>query len=210
MKARFIKSAAAYGDCIVSGFPQIAVVGKSNVGKSSFINAVTGESGLARASKDPGRTRLINFFLIDERYILTDLPGYGYAKVSQSEKKKWGELVEAYLEKEPMLAHVFFLVDIRHKPTTDDLVMYDYLFKRSIPYTVVATKSDKIAKSKIINEKRRLAAEFKIGSDDVIPVSAPTGFGRDALLRKIEQIIENVKYTEISENNGDNSDDEGI
>lgn len=197
--ARFIKSAASFGDCIVSEFPQIAVVGKSNVGKSSFINAITDEPKLARTSKDPGRTRLINYFLIDEKFILTDLPGYGYAKVSQTEKQKWAKLIEMYLEKEPMLAHVFFLVDVRHNPTTDDLIMYNYLFHCSIPYTVVATKSDKIAKSKLVNYKKNLAAIFKVGKDNIITVSSLTGHGKDEILSRIDQIIENTKITKEDE-----------
>jgi len=192
-KARFIKSAANYGDCIVSEFPQIAVVGKSNVGKSSFINSITGSTKLARTSKDPGRTRLINYFLIDEKFLLTDLPGYGYAKVSQTEKQKWANLIETYLEKEPMLTHVFFLVDARHNPTADDLIMYDYLFHCNIPYTIIATKSDKIPKSKLINHKKNLASILKVGVDNIIAVSSVTGQGKDETTARIDQIIENTQ-----------------
>lgn len=200
-KARFIKSAANYDDCIVSEFPQIAVVGKSNVGKSSFINAITGSPKLARTSKDPGRTRLINYFLIDEKFLLTDLPGYGYAKVSQTEKQKWANLIETYLEKEPMLAHVFFLVDVRHNPTADDLVMYDYLFHCSIPYTVIATKSDKIPKSKLINYKKNLASLLKVGVDNIITVSSVTGQGKYETNARIDQIIENIQIVKQDQEN---------
>lgn len=187
--AEFIKSAASFGDCIVSGFPQIAVAGRSNVGKSSVINLIVNNARLARTSKEPGRTRHINYFLIEEKYFLADLPGYGYARVSQAEKNKWAELIEAYLEKEKMLAHVFFLADIRHDPTRDDVTMYEYLFRNNISFTLVATKADKIAKSKVAAAKNRLAAFFKLGRDNIIATSATTKQGRGELLARIEQII---------------------
>ena len=195
MKAEFVKSASSYGGCIVSELPQIAVAGKSNSGKSSFINLLTG-SNLARTSREPGRTRLINYFLIDERYFLTDLPGYGYAKVSLAEKKKWGELIEEYLEKEKMLLYLFFLIDIRRDPTHDDVLLLNYLYKRGLGFTLIATKADKIAKSKIFAEKQRLASLFKIGRDDIIATSAETKYGREETLARIDRIIASAQFDE--------------
>ena len=125
-RASYIKGAATYSQCIVSDLSQIAVSGKSNVGKSSFINYLVNDGKLARTSKLPGRTRLINYFLINEgaeEFLLADLPGYGFAKVSDAEKLKWADLLEKYLANEKMLVHVFFLVDIRHDPTRDDVTM---------------------------------------------------------------------------------------
>ena len=154
-KSCYVKGAATYGQCLVADIPQIAVAGKSNVGKSSFINFLAEDGKLARTSKLPGRTRLINYFLIngdtEEEFLLADLPGYGFAKVSDEEKSKWASLLENYLAKEKMLRHVFFLVDIRHDPTKDDVTMYNYIFKNNLPYTIVATKADKLPKSQVKN-----------------------------------------------------------
>ena len=146
-KSAFVSSAASPGNRIKSHLKQIAVVGKSNVGKSSFINLLTNDGKLARTGKLPGRTRLINYFLINEEFFLTDLPGYGFARVSREEKQKWALLIDDYLLNEEMLCHVLFLVDIRHEPTADDAEMYNFLVRRNLPFTVVATKSDKLPKS---------------------------------------------------------------
>ena len=191
--ASYVKGAATYSQCIVSDLPQIAIAGKSNVGKSSFINYLVNDGKLARTSKLPGRTRLINYFLINEghgvEFLLADLPGYGFAKVSDAEKLKWADLLENYLAKEQQLSHVFFLVDIRHDPTRDDVTMYNYMFKNSVPFTIVATKADKISKSQVKNRCRAIANFFKVGADNVLPVSSTNKTGKDAVLVKIEQII---------------------
>lgn len=188
-KTAFITSASNGKDRIVSDLPQIAVVGKSNVGKSSFINYLANDSKLARTSKAPGRTRLINYFLFNEDFILTDLPGYGFAKVSWDEKKKWSIIIEDYLNEEPNLKLVCFLVDIRHDPTDDDKVMYNYLFQRGIPFLIIATKSDKIAKSKVKNQLRHLSSILKVGMDNVLPVSSQEKKGKEEILAKFEQIL---------------------
>ena len=188
-KSAFVSSAATPKDIIKSDYKQIAVVGKSNVGKSSFINLLTNDSKLARTSKLPGRTRLINYFLINEAFLLTDLPGYGFAKVNKEEKKKWARLIDDYLHNEEKLCHVLFLVDIRHEPTADDAQMYNFLVMRNLPFTIVATKSDKLPKSQIKNRIRHLAAVFKLGETDILPVSGLLKTGREAVLQKIEQII---------------------
>lgn len=194
-KAQYVKGASDYKQCIVSELPQIAIAGKSNVGKSSFINLLVNDGKLARTSKLPGRTRLINYFAVDTdcgELLLADLPGYGFAKVSFEEKKKWGVLLEKYLAN-GHIDHVIFLVDIRHDPTKDDLVMYNYLFTNNLPFTVVATKSDKIGKSQVRNRCRTLASQFKVGENNVIAVSALNRNGRDAILERLEQIV-NAHY----------------
>lgn len=192
--ASYIKGAATFGQCIVSDLPQIAVAGKSNVGKSSFINYVTGDGKLARTSKLPGRTRLINYFLAnqnsDREFILADLPGYGFAKVSDAEKLKWADLLEKYLAKEKQLKHVFFLVDIRHDPTADDAVMYNYLFKNNVPYTIVATKADKIGKSQVKNRLRAIASYLKVAEGNLIAVSSTEKRGKEAVLDRIATVLE--------------------
>ena len=188
-KTAFITSASNGKDRIVSDLPQIAVVGKSNVGKSSFINYLANDSKLARTSKAPGRTRLINYFLFNEDFILTDLPGYGFAKVSWDEKKKWSIIIEDYLNEEPNLKLVCFLVDIRHDPTDDDKIMYNYLFQRGIPFLIIATKSDKIAKSKVKNQLRHLSSILKVGMDNILPVSSQEKKGKEEILAKFEQIL---------------------
>ena len=191
-KASFITSAAGAKDMIVSELPQVAVVGKSNVGKSSFINYLANDGKLARTSKEPGRTRLINYFLFNEDFILTDLPGYGFARVSREEKKKWAATIEDYLDNEENLRLVCFLVDIRHDPTEDDKIMYNYLFKRAVPFIIVATKSDKIAKSKVKNQLRHLASVLKVGIDNILPVSSQNKTGKEEVLEKIEKIVFHV------------------
>ena len=188
-KTAFISSASDRGSMIVSELPQVAVVGKSNVGKSSFINFLANDSKLARTSKDPGRTRLINYFLFNESFILTDLPGYGFAKVSKQEQQKWGLLIEKYLEQETHLKHVIFLVDIRHDPGENDFIMFDYLFKNNIPFTVVATKSDKVPKSKVKNNTARIASLLKIGAENVLAVSSLEKIGKEQVLKRLEQVL---------------------
>ena len=191
--ASYVKGAATYAQCIVSDLPQIAVAGKSNVGKSSFINFLVNDGKLARTSKLPGRTRLINYFFINEgrdwEFLLADLPGYGFAKVSDEEKLKWADLLEKYLANEGQLKHVFFLVDIRHEPTKDDVIMYNYLFTNNVPFTIVATKADKLPKSQVKNRCRVIANFLKVGADNVIPVSALNKTGKEAVLDRIEQIL---------------------
>lgn len=192
-KSCYVKGAATYGQCLVADIPQIAVAGKSNVGKSSFINFLAEDGKLARTSKLPGRTRLINYFLIngdtEEEFLLADLPGYGFAKVSDEEKSKWASLLENYLAKEKMLRHVFFLVDIRHDPTKDDVTMYNYLFKNNLPYTIVATKADKLPKSQVKNRLRAIASFLKVGEVNILAVSSLNKTGKEAVLDRIEKVI---------------------
>lgn len=196
-KAVYVKGAGKYEQCIASELPQIAVAGKSNVGKSSFINYLVNDGKLARTSKLPGRTRLINYFLVNDgesdEFLLADLPGYGYAKVSDAEKLKWADLLEKYLAREKQLKHVFFLVDIRHEPTRDDVTMYNYLFKNNVPYTIVATKADKISKSQVKNRLRAIANFLKVGEGNLIAVSSTAKTGKEAVLNRIEIVLQASK-----------------
>ena len=187
--AEFLSSAARPKDKIKSGLPQIAVVGKSNVGKSSFINYFAHDGKLARVSKQPGRTKMINYFLINREFILADLPGYGFARVSQEEKRRWAELIDDYLANEPDICLVIFLVDIRHDPTQDDMIMYNFLFKTGLPFVVVATKSDKLSKSQIKPQLSRIANIFKLGVDNVLAISNENKTGMEAVYTKIKQAL---------------------
>lgn len=186
-QAKFITSAARADQFLVAEKPVIAVCGKSNVGKSTFINRLAGQKKLAKTSSEPGRTRLVNYFDFGE-FILADLPGYGYAAVSKAEKEKWGILLERFFEKTP-LRHVFALVDIRHKPTEDDLQMQTFLNYHIIPFTVIATKADKLSKMKGKERRRELAGELGLGIANIIVTSGETGAGKEEVLAKIEEIL---------------------
>lgn len=128
---------------------QIVLVGKSNVGKSSFINSLANQKRLAKVGQTPGKTKCLNYYNVAGQYYIVDLPGYGYSTMSQSEKKNTSELINYYIHHTAKIAHIFFLVDIRHKPTENDRIMYEWLLEQNIPFTIVATKADKIAKTKI-------------------------------------------------------------
>ncbi len=190
--AKFLTSAADKKGFIKSDKPIIAVCGKSNVGKSSFINMLANKNKLARTSAEPGRTRLVNYFDFGE-FILADLPGYGFARVSLAEKQKWAKMLDSFFENKQSIAHVFALADIRHEPTRDDMTMIDYLYYNQIPFTVIATKSDKLAKTRIKDGTRKVAATLKTGEDNVIAVSSVDRNGKERVLCKIEQIIETFK-----------------
>ena len=129
--------------------PEIVLVGKSNVGKSSFINTLVNRKKLARTSSEPGKTRQINFYNIDNEFYLVDLPGYGYSKMSKQEQAKVGSFIEEYLQKSKKIALIIFVIDIRHEPTMNDKLMYDYIFKTNLPCLVIANKADKIAITKV-------------------------------------------------------------
>lgn len=190
--AKFITSAATKSQFIESDKPIIAVCGKSNVGKSSFINMLANQKKLARVSQEPGRTRLINYFDFGE-FILADLPGYGYARVSKTEKAKWAKTLDDFFSEKEKIAHVFSLCDVRHEPTSDDRAMVEYLYYHLIPFTVVATKADKISRQKIKSNRNAIASVYKCGEGDVIATSAQTRQGLEEVLEKIEGVIRLAK-----------------
>lgn len=186
--AKFITSAATASQFILPDKPMIAVCGKSNVGKSSFINMLANQKRLAKTSSTPGRTRLVNYFDFGD-FILADLPGYGYAEVSKAEKEKWARTLDAFFSDKEKISHVFALADIRHDPTEDDKRMINFLNYHIIPFTVVATKADKLSRMKVKENVRKVAAGFKIGEANVVAVSSETRFGKEAVLEKIEEIL---------------------
>lgn len=188
-ETKYLTSAVGKSGFLETSKPVVAVSGRSNVGKSSFINMLAGRNKLARISQTPGRTRMINYFDFGE-FILADLPGYGFAQVSKAEKDKWGKLLDDFFEKKESLNHVFALVDIRHKPSAEDVQMINYLYYRIIPFTIVATKADKIGKSRVKTRIRELAAELKVGESDIIAVSSVEKTGKDKILSKLDSILD--------------------
>lgn len=185
--ATFITSVASKNNFYITDKPLICVVGKSNVGKSSIINMLAGQKKLARTSVTPGRTRLVNYFDFGE-FVLADLPGYGFAKVSKEEKTKWAELMESFLATQN-IKMVISLVDIRHDPTADDKMMINYLYHYVIPFSIVATKADKLSKSKIKPRLSEIATCLRVGIGDLTASSAETGLGKEAILSIIEKAI---------------------
>lgn len=186
--AKFITSAARAEQFLRPEKPMIAVCGKSNAGKSTLINLLAGQKRLAKTSAAPGRTRLVNYFDFGE-FWLADLPGYGYAAVSKEEQAKWGKTLEKFFARKEDVAHVFLLSDIRRDPSADDMQMVSFLVYHAMPFTVVATKSDKLSKMKVKERTRAVANAFGLGADNVIPVSGLTGDGKDPLLARIAQVI---------------------
>lgn len=179
------------------GLPEIAFAGRSNVGKSSLLNLLTGRKSLARVSANPGKTRTINFYLVNDSFRIVDLPGYGYAKAAKSVTESWGQMMESYLSGREELLKVIQLVDIRHEPTAQDVQMYEYLRHYGLDGIVAATKADKISggqRAKCISAIRK---KLKLGPEDlVIPVSSLKKTGNDVLLSCIEELLEGGKFTD--------------
>ena len=184
-------------------FPEVAFAGKSNVGKSSLINALMNRKSYARTSSQPGKTQTINYYNINDSMFLVDLPGYGYASVSQSVKEKWGKMVERYLKRSRQLRQVFLLIDIRHDPSANDKMMYDWIISNGFQPVIVATKLDKIKRSQQDKQIKAVRNGLGLGKDDIlIPVSSETKQGVDKLWETIESFIsdeheETVPYSEI-------------
>ncbi len=187
--AEFVVSVANKRDIKSFDLPEFAFVGRSNVGKSSLINALTNRKKLAKASSTPGRTRLINYFKINSQFILVDLPGYGYALASKQEQAKWQELIGTYLEGSENLKRVFVLVDIRHEPSDKDVLMINYLHHYNIPFNIIATKADKISKGQYEKHKTLIANTLEVGRDDIIISSADQHRGLEQILAIIESLL---------------------
>ena len=185
-KAEFILSAAAAKGFLRDGLPQVAFAGRSNVGKSSVINRLLNRKNFARVGASPGKTIHINYFKIDDAFYLVDLPGYGYAKVSKSERDRWGRLMEDYFAHPELLTLGVMIVDSRHKPTADDCTMADWFKATGCPLIVVANKLDKLKKSEIEPNIQRVRETLNLGEEvTVIPFSAEKGTGKEELLRAI-------------------------
>ena len=186
--ATFITSAARPEQFITPDKPMIAVCGKSNVGKSSFINMLANRKKLAKTSSEPGRTRLVNYFDFGP-FVLADLPGYGFARVSKSEKIKWAKTLDNFFKDKEKISHVFMLVDSRHDPTADDVQMIEFLHYNTLPFTVVLTKADKLSRMKIKEHTKAIAADLYLGASNLIATSSQTGYGKDEILDKIAHVI---------------------
>lgn len=171
------------------GLPEFLLIGKSNVGKSSFINTLVNRKNLARISSVPGKTQTLNFYLVNEKFYLVDAPGYGYASVNKQQQKKFGLMIEEYLQKREELKRVFLLVDFRHKPSENDLLMYNFLKYYNIPVTVVATKVDKVGASKKDKNYKIIKDTLDIVvGDNIILFSSVSKMGKDEILNMIEDL----------------------
>ena len=174
----------------VNNLNEYVFLGRSNVGKSSFINTFVERKNFARTSAKPGKTQTLNFYLVNSDFYLVDVPGYGYASVDKKTQEKFGKMIEEYLEKREELKRVFMLVDFRHKPTEDDVLMYNFLKYYNIPVTIIATKVDKIGTSKQESCKKLIMSTLDlVVGDDLILFSSVTKLGRDKVLEKIEDLI---------------------
>ena len=177
--------------------PEFMLIGRSNVGKSSFINAISGRKNIAFTSGKPGKTQTLNFYLTNDSFYLVDVPGYGFAAVNKKVQEKFGKMIEEYLEKRDELIRVFMLVDFRHKPTEDDLLMYNFLKYYNIPVTVVATKVDKVGGSKMEKNKKDILDTLNlVVGDDLVLFSSVTKLGKEEILKKIEALIEEEEEEE--------------
>ena len=197
--ASFVTSLAEYREQPPITLPQLAVVGKSNVGKSSLINALCNRKKLCKTSATPGKTRLINVFLINDAFHLVDLPGYGFAKVDKKEKERWGAMMDHYFQDSTLLFHVLLLVDIRHDPTQDDIAMAQYFRQMDIPFTVVATKADKISRGARMKQLAPICRQMLVQPWEVIVSSSEDNTGRDKLLELIENVLTEEEEAEASE-----------
>ena len=174
--------------------PEFLLVGRSNVGKSSFINTLVNRKNLARVSSKPGKTQTLNFYNIDDMCYLVDVPGYGYAAVSNKKQEKFGLMIEEYIQSRPNLKHVFLLIDYRHKPTENDLLMYDFLKYYNAHVTVVCTKYDKVNKSQRDRQDKMIAASLDIDmKDNIVNFSKITRYGREEIVNIMNKVIEENK-----------------
>lgn len=187
-KAEIVTSAVEPAQYPNHSFPEIALAGRSNVGKSSFINRLLGRRNLVRTSSKPGKTRTLNFYNINDSFYFVDVPGYGYAKVSKKERNKWGEMMEAYFETRQQLSIVVLIVDSRHRPTQEDQQMYEYVTYLSLPFIVVATKFDKVKRSEQHKRIKEIKKVLHVHDNvPVIPFSAVTGMNKDKVWNEIKK-----------------------
>jgi GTP-binding protein len=173
-----------------SSLPEVAFAGRSNVGKSSLLNCLVRRKSFARVSRTPGRTREINFFRINNGFVLVDLPGYGYARISKEQKAAWKPLIEGYLRRTTQLRGIVLLLDIRREPSDDDRDMLDFLAEMEVPTLIALTKTDKLSKQAARQRATEIAADLALDAEQVIPFSAHTGEGRVELLEAISDLVE--------------------
>ena len=189
--AKFEISAVSPKQYPKEGLPEIVLVGKSNVGKSSFVNTMTNRKSLARTSNTPGKTRQINFYKINNEFYFVDLPGYGFSKMSKEEKVVSGNFIEEYLNKGQNIACIVLVLDIRHKPTADDMLMYDFILKSNLPFMVLTNKADKIAVTKVDAEVERIKEILGISYSPIYPFSSERKIYLDNVWMEIEKHLEN-------------------
>ena len=188
--ADFIVSGTKIAHFPEDNLPEVLFCGRSNVGKSSFINALVNRKALARTSSNPGKTQTVNFYLVNKTFYLVDVPGYGYARVSKSMKEQFGQMIEEYLTKRETLKRAFLLVDYRHEPTNDDVLMYQFLKHYDIKVCVIATKMDKLKNSELVKNKKAIIAKLNLDKDDMfIATSSETKKGILETLEVIEKAI---------------------
>lgn len=187
--AKYLTSVVDEKNILNDGLLEFAFVGRSNVGKSSLINTLTGVKNLAKTSSTPGLTKMINYFVINDNFKFVDLPGYGYAKTGQKHIANWAGLMEKYLLNSELLRTVFVLIDCRHEPSDLDKMMIEFLNHYQIPYIIIMTKVDKIAKSKISQYADKIARSLKTRKELILPFSSVNNFGKDRVLDYIENVI---------------------
>ena len=188
-QAAFVTSFARYNPGAVAARPEIAIVGKSNVGKSSLINCLCNQNKLARVSGEPGKTRLINLYRINDAFYLVDLPGYGYARVSRGMQEDWGRMMDSYFAGTQSLLHILHLVDRRHEPGANDVQMQAWIQHNGVPCTVVATKCDKLSRAQQQKAALVLCRTLGVQPWDVQPFSSVTRDGREELLARVGQVL---------------------
>lgn len=181
---KFETSVFSYKQILNTELKQIVMVGKSNVGKSSFINSLANRKNLAKVGQVPGKTKSLNYYNVDSKFYIVDVPGYGYSTMSLKEKENTSKLVDKYLTNNKNIVHIFFLVDIRHDPTENDRIMYDFLLSKNIPFTIIATKADKLSKTKIDDNLLNITKNL-FAKEDIIAFSSSSKLNQD----KIEKII---------------------
>lgn len=187
-KVEMIMSAVRPEQYPDTGYPEFALAGRSNVGKSSFINRMIGRKSLARTSSKPGKTQTLNFYEIEDQLYFVDVPGYGYAKVSKTEREAWGQMIEQYLTGRDTLKAVLLIVDLRHEPTDDDCMMYDFLVHYNIPTIVIATKADKLKRGQIATNRKRVKQVLDMRpEDELIVFSSETKVGIEEAWKAIEK-----------------------
>ena len=187
---RFEISAVKANQYPKNGLPEVVLVGKSNVGKSSFINTMINRKKLARTSSEPGKTRQLNFYNMDDKFYFVDLPGYGYSKMSKQEQVKVGEFIEYYLQHRKEICLIIFLVDIRHDPTQNDFLMYDYVIRSGLPCMILANKADKIAKTKVDDTAKIIQQQLNpIGDITTLPFSSERKVYSDDVWKIIESYL---------------------
>ncbi|MCU9614041.1 ribosome biogenesis GTP-binding protein YihA/YsxC [Caldibacillus lycopersici] len=198
--AEFIISAVSKAQYPEGNLPEIALAGRSNVGKSSFINKLLNRRNLARTSSKPGKTQTLNYYFINESFYFVDVPGYGYAKTSKTERAAWGKMIESYLMGRPQLQCVISLVDLRHPPSKDDVLMYNFLKHYEIPVIVVATKADKIPRGKWQKHLKVVKETLDVDPrDPVVLFSSETGLGKEEAWQEIQKFLHDESEEETNE-----------